>query len=75
MAEEGLMLMPGACFDRELHRIGYGGGYYDRFLEAHPHFTTAALAFTLQCLEQIPWDPHDIRPEYLFTEQEIRSRT
>ena len=75
MAEEGLMLIPGACFDRELHRIGYGGGYYDRFLEAHPHFTTVALAFTLQCLEQIPWDSHDIRPEYLFTEQEIRSRT
>lgn len=73
--QEGLILMPGACFDRELHRIGYGGGYYDRFLEAHPGFTTAALSFSLQCVDQIPWDPYDIRPQYLFTEKEIRSRT
>lgn len=73
--QEGLLLMPGACFDRELHRIGYGGGYYDRFLEIHPGFTTAALSFSLQCMDQIPWDPHDIRPQYLFTEKEIRSRT
>ena len=70
------MLMPGACFDRELHRIGYGGGYYDRFLEAHPHFTTVALAFTLQCSwSRFHGIRDDIRPEYLFTEQEIRSRT
>ena len=35
--EEGLLLMPGVAFDEQGHRVGYGGGYYDRYLEKHPH--------------------------------------
>ena len=72
MAEEGLMLMPGACFDRELHRIGYGGGYFDRFLEAQPHFTTAALCFSLPILGDVSWGSPDIPPGILFSGKESR---
>ncbi len=71
-----LVCMPGTAFDRNRHRIGYGGGFYDRCLpglEAGPakKITTAALAFSCQVFEEIPWEPHDIRPAYLLTEKEI----
>ncbi len=81
-----MMWMPGAAFDKDRHRIGYGKGFYDRYLsrmyrwlqENHQcrtdteiRLTTAALAYHCQVFEQIPGEPHDIRPDMLITEQEI----
>lgn len=65
-----LMLMPGAVFDRAHHRIGYGGGYYDRYLKQYlsESLCTAALAFTFQVREQIPYEEHDICPDMIITE-------
>ena len=40
------MIMPGLAFDKEHHRAGYGGGFYDRYLEQHPAFYKAAVAFS-----------------------------
>ena len=83
-----MMWMPGVAFDEARHRIGYGGGFYDRYLKrlsqllkqtvstAQPmphseHFmlTTAALAYSCQVLEQIPYEEHDVKPDILITEQ------
>ncbi len=72
--ENALILMPGAAFDRSCARIGYGGGYYDRYLKKHPQMRTAALAFDLQLVEEIPAEAHDIKPEYLITETECLCR-
>lgn len=63
-AEQALMLMPGAVFDRCRNRIGYGAGFYDRYLADKPalQLRTIAVGFQCQLLEEIPFDEHDIRP-------------
>ncbi len=66
-----LVIMPGAAFDRNGNRIGYGGGYYDTYLADCPSCRRAALAFSVQCAECLPADPHDIRPEFIITEKEL----
>lgn len=70
-AEDALLLMPGVAFDEDRHRVGYGGGFYDRFLEAHPGMKTAALAFEFQIKDRVPFEPFDIRPGQIVTEQRV----
>ncbi|HUM82514.1 MAG TPA: 5-formyltetrahydrofolate cyclo-ligase [Lachnospiraceae bacterium] len=67
--EKALVIVPGVAFDEERNRIGYGKGFYDRYLCAHPDFPTAALAFEFQVLKQVPQDDGDIRPQMIFTEK------
>ena len=58
---DALIILPGAAFDRKGNRLGYGGGFYDTYLAAHPQAGRAAIAFALQIAEDIPSAPHDIR--------------
>ena len=55
-----LVLMPGLAFDKEGHRIGYGGGFYDKFLAAEPDHPTLALCFDFQVLPQLETEAFDI---------------
>ena len=55
-----LVLLPGLAFDRAGYRLGYGGGYYDRFLAKEPQHPTVALCYGFQLLDRLPTDPHDI---------------
>lgn len=66
-----LMLMPGVAFDKERTRIGYGMGFYDRYLEQHPGIRTIAVAYACQVVESIPASPYDYRPDRLLTEERI----
>jgi 5-formyltetrahydrofolate cyclo-ligase len=68
--------VPGVAFDRGGRRIGYGGGYYDRFLRGLPAFTVG-LAFGLQVLdEDIPAGRFDLPVDAIVTEEEtIRAAT
>ena len=68
-----LVIMPGTVFDKEGNRIGYGGGFYDRFLEAHPQVSTAALAYELQLVEpgRIETEKTDQKPACIITEKAI----
>lgn len=61
-----LVLMPGLAFDREGHRLGYGGGFYDRFLEAESH-TTIALCYDFQLVDEVPCEEYDLPVDYLIT--------
>jgi 5-formyltetrahydrofolate cyclo-ligase len=69
--ENALLLMPGVAFDEARHRVGYGGGFYDRFLEAHPGMVTVALAFEFQVKEEVPFEEFDIRPSRIVTEKRV----
>ena len=55
-----LMLMPGLAFDKDGHRIGYGGGFYDKFLAAEPNHPTIALCYEFQMVENLPTEEYDI---------------
>jgi len=66
-----LMLMPGVAFDKNRTRIGYGMGFYDRYLEKHPGIRTIAVAYACQVVETIPASPYDYRPDRLLTEERI----
>lgn len=55
-----LVLMPGLAFDRQGHRIGYGGGFYDQFLAKEPEHPTLALCYDFQLFETLQTEEHDI---------------
>lgn len=55
-----LILMPGLAFDRQGHRIGYGGGYYDKYLSTQPGHPTVALCYGFQMQEQLETEEFDI---------------
>lgn len=63
-AKRTLMLMPGAAFDSFRNRIGYGGGFYDRYLADREELQlrTIAVGFKCQMVEEIPTESTDIRP-------------
>ena len=65
----GLMVMPGVAFDEKCHRVGYGGGFYDRYLEQHRNLRRMAVAFEFQVLSAVPHEEHDICPQVLITEK------
>lgn len=70
LAEEtdAVLVMPGVAFDRENHRIGYGGGYYDRYLERENTHFKIALAYDFQIFEHVPYEEHDICPDMILSE-------
>jgi len=58
--ENALILMPGLAFDPEGHRMGYGGGFYDRYLEKHTQHKLVALCYPFQMLPHLETEDHDV---------------
>jgi 5-formyltetrahydrofolate cyclo-ligase len=69
-----VVIVPGSVFDRAGGRLGYGGGFYDRFLaDQAPAAFRVALAFALQVsATRLPLQPHDQPLDCLITEKETR---
>lgn len=67
-----LFIMPGVVFDRAKNRIGFGGGYYDRYLFKYREaFKIVAICYDYQLSDKVPSDVYDVRPELIFTELRI----
>ena len=64
-----LCLVPGLCFDRQGRRLGYGKGYYDRFLAAYP-LPAAGLCFGDLLVPRLPGEEHDRSVALVVTEEE-----
>ncbi len=63
-----LVFVPGVLFDTAGHRLGYGKGYYDRFLRNHPA-KAFGLAYSCQIVEALPIEAHDIQLDKILTEK------
>ena len=69
--DKTLIVMPGAVFSIERDRIGYGGGFYDKYLDKHSEVKTIAACFDFQILDSIPSEEHDIKPLAVISEKRI----
>jgi 5-formyltetrahydrofolate cyclo-ligase len=65
------VIIPMLAFDKKGNRLGYGAGYYDRFLFSHPHLTRIGIAFAIQEVEEIPADATDAGMDIIVTETGI----
>lgn len=68
-----VLLVPLLAFDQRGHRLGYGQGYFDQFLDRHPTLTIG-IGFAGQAVEALPEQPHDRTLDYILTERGLISR-
>lgn len=67
-----LVLVPGLVFDSKGYRIGFGAGYYDRFLPSlRPDVPLISMLFEFQLVEHVPNEPYDVPVHLLVTEKRI----
>lgn len=66
-----LLVVPGIAFDKKGYRLGYGKGYYDRYLAEKKPKLTIGLAYNFQLLENLPHNAHDKKVDAVATEDEI----
>ena len=65
------VVVPAVAFDRQGNRLGYGGGYYDRFLPAALRAARVGAAFACQIAAEIPVGRHDIPMDCIVTDREV----
>ena len=70
LAEVDVVIVPGAAFDEQGNRLGYGAGFYDKLLSEFKK-PTIALAFEEQIAPKVPADPHDVPVKKIVTEKRI----
>jgi len=70
-ADVRVVIVPMMAFDRHGHRLGYGAGYYDRFLSENTHMEKIGVAFSCQEMDLIPADENDVRMDVIVTEKDV----
>ena len=68
-----ILLIPMVAYDKRLNRLGYGGGYYDRFLEKYEkkNILKIGLAITCQEVKKLPTNNFDKKMDYILTEKKL----
>jgi 5-formyltetrahydrofolate cyclo-ligase len=67
-----ILLVPLVAYDKNLNRIGYGGGFYDRYItkiKKKKNFITIGLAYSFQEVKKIPINEYDIKLDFIITEK------
>lgn len=70
-SELDAVIVPGCVFGRNFHRIGYGKGYYDRFLQQIPHVLKIGLCYDCCFTQRVEAEPMDTAVDIIVTEREI----
>ena len=70
VVEPQVLLIPGLGFGTKGERLGRGKGFYDRYLESHP-VIKIGVAFEVQMENDIPTEAHDIKMDFVVTDQEV----
>lgn len=65
-----LMIIPGIAFDKSGHRIGFGGGYFDKLL-SKVHCNTIGLAYEFQIIDKVPAHSYDVPVNFIVTEKRV----
>jgi len=65
------MLVPMLAFDKHNYRLGYGKGFYDRYLKKFKNIVTVGVAFSFQRHHKLPRDKNDVKLNYILTEKGI----
>lgn len=68
-AQGSVIIVPALALDPRGNRLGYGGGFYDRYLAAHPQALTIGIVPEACLLATVPTAEHDIKMNYIATEQ------
>lgn len=71
LPEHTILFVPGCAFDEKGGRMGYGGGFYDRFMEKYPGLLKVALAYEEQMVTEVPREVHDKCVDIIVTEERI----
>ena len=71
ITDSSLMIVPGTAFDRNGRRLGYGGGFYDRYFLKYPAVNKIGIAYDLQIVDELPYEKHDIDMDMIITESGI----
>lgn len=68
---KSLIVVPGVVFSENRYRIGYGGGYYDKYLSENVYMKAIGAAYNMQIEKNLPIDEHDIKLDCIVTEKEV----
>ena len=68
--ENSIIIVPALCFDKSGNRLGFGKGYYDRFLAKHS-FISVGLCYDELLVEYVPTDEHDKQVDYIITQSTV----
>ncbi len=66
-----LCIVPGVCFDKHLHRIGFGSGFYDRFLSKNRHVFSIGICYDFQIVDSIEPDIYDVKLNKIISENYV----
>ena len=71
MILQALIVVPMVGYDKTGNRLGYGGGFYDRFLAFHRYRAAIGLAYSCQEYNSLPVDKYDCKPDMIINENEV----
>lgn len=72
--KDTVIIVPGLAFDKDFYRIGYGGGYYDKYIDENEYMLTVGVCFEEQIADLVPREKTDRAVDIIVTDKGIRRK-